>query len=125
MSDKEALSRRSLFTRQFTDQTNYPYGFSRSGDFSIQESKALSEYGFLIKALVDGSYTATTPEDHDLLDTATGKKPIDNNNLVQRAWDKYQKRINRKKHISIYGSNKASHLDAQDTMIEEDFDTDV
>jgi uncharacterized protein YifE (UPF0438 family) len=127
MQDIPTLDRNSFFTRQFSDLANYPYGFSRSGDFSISESNALSEYGLLITALIDGTYTATSQEDKDLLDVALGKKAADNNNVVERAWDKYQKRIHRRKHINIYGSNKVSDEEETESsaIIEEDIGTDT
>ncbi|TDF35695.1 DUF413 domain-containing protein [Alteromonadaceae bacterium M269] len=116
--------RNSFFTRQYSDPANYPYGFSRSGDFSISESKALSEYGLLICAMLDGSYIPETQEDKDLLASITGKKPI--SSVVERAWDKYQKRINRQKHISIYGSNNvANDDDADSSTVDEEIDIDV
>ena len=68
------LTREFLVQRMFSDAKNYPYGFSRSGDFSISESKALSEYGCLIAALVDGQIQPETSEDNDLLAAAFGKK---------------------------------------------------
>ena len=118
------LDRNSFFTRQYTDPVNYPYGFSRSGDFSISESKALSEYGLFICAMLDGSYIPETQEDKDILASITGKKPI--NSVIERAWDKYQKRINRQKHISIYGSNKvANEDDVDNSTIDEEIDIDV
>ena len=115
------LDRNTFFTRQFSDSTNYPYGFSRSGDFSISESKALSDYGLFICALIDGSYIAETQEDKDLLAAAMGKKTPES--VAERAWDKYQKRINRQKHINIYGSNKpTSDEDEQSLMIDDDLE---
>lgn len=124
MQNTQSHDRPTFFTRQFSDPINYPYGFSRSGDFSIAESKALSEYGLLITALVDGCYIAASQEDKNLLDVALGKRAADGNNVIERAWDKYQKRIHRKKHISIYGSTKVTDMeDTEMSAVEEDIDT--
>jgi uncharacterized protein YifE (UPF0438 family) len=68
------LTRDSLMKRIFSDAKNYPYGFSRSGDFSINESKALSQHGCLIAGLVDGQIDAQTADDHSLLAAAYGSK---------------------------------------------------
>ena len=46
------LTRDDLLAKTFVDPANYPYGFSRSGDFSINEAKALQQYGSLISALL-------------------------------------------------------------------------
>ena len=50
------MTRESLLKRSFNDFRNYPYGFARSGDFSIRESDALTQYGCLITALLNGDY---------------------------------------------------------------------
>lgn len=102
----QQLSKSNLLKRVFSDPKNYPYGFARSGDFSISESRALSEYGCLIAALVDGLIIPESSDDDAYFAAAHGLiKPA---NTAQRAWIKYQKRINRPKTDSIYGSSKAS-----------------
>lgn len=113
------LTRESLVNRLFNDPKNYPYGFSRSGDFSINESKALAQYGALIAALVDGKIPPSTPEDENFLATAFGKQ--DPQSIAEKAWVKYQKRINRPKMGSIYGSHKASvEVDGDNTDEDDD-----
>lgn len=103
------LTRDALNKRIFSDAKNYPYGFSRSGDFSISESKALSQYGCLIAALVDGQIEPQTSEDDELLAAAFGQK--EPGNVAERAWVKYQKRINRPKLGSIYGNHRPNVID--------------
>ncbi len=120
------INRDSLLKRVFTDTKNYPYGFSRSGDFSISESKALSEYGSLIAALVDGHIKAESDDDLNYLAAAHGE--IEPQNVVQRAWVKYQKRINRPKTGSIYGTRKTSSSDRNEALVNElddDLDLDL
>ncbi|MEP2650471.1 MAG: DUF413 domain-containing protein [Paraglaciecola sp.] len=113
------LTRESLVSRLFNDPKNYPYGFSRSGDFSINESKALSQYGVLIAALVDGEISPSTPEDENFLAAAFGKQ--DPQSIAEKAWVKYQKRINRPKMGSIYGSHKTSiEIDGESTGEDDD-----
>ena len=92
----------SLTNRIFSDPKNYPYGFSRSGDFSINESKALSQYGCLIAALVDGEIDEQTGDDRHLLAVVYGTEPPET--VAEKAWMKYQKRINRPKLMSICGN---------------------
>ncbi|WP_395345203.1 DUF413 domain-containing protein [Ningiella sp. W23] len=119
-----SLSKEVLLNRVFSDSKNYPYGFSRSGDFSIAESRALSEYGCLIAALVDGEIAPRDEEDFHFLNAAKGDCAPQS--AAERAWLKYQKRINRPKAGSIYGTRKNSVTDdAEGEMamdIDEDFD---
>jgi hypothetical protein len=97
-----SLTKETLIKRVFSDPKNYPYGFSRSGDFSIAESRALSEHGSLIAALVDQHIAPIDAEDKQFLASALGQS--DPQSIAERAWLKYQKRINRPKAGSIYGT---------------------
>ncbi|WP_166422319.1 DUF413 domain-containing protein [Paraglaciecola sp. 20A4] len=106
------LSRESLFQRVFSDPKNYPYGFSRSGDFSISESRALSQYGCLIAALVDGQIEPECDEDNSLLASAKGEK--NPSTVAEKAWYKYDKRIHRPKLGNIYGSRPVPQGDDDD-----------
>nr|WP_136250570.1 DUF413 domain-containing protein [Ningiella ruwaisensis] len=106
------LTKETLLKRVFSDPKNYPYGFSRSGDFSIAESKALNEYGCLIAALVDGQIAPSDDEDRAYIAAATGQQ--EPGNVAARAWVKYQKRINRPKTGSIYGTRKATDTSRSD-----------
>ena len=116
------LSRDSLVKRMFSDLKNYPYGFSRSGDFSISESKALAQHGCIIAALVDGQIEPQTTEDDAMLAAAFGNKEPEG--AVEKAWVKYQKRINRPKLGSVYGNHRSASVnDARD--IDEQEDTEV
>lgn len=113
------ITRVDLLKRMFSDPKNYPYGFSRSGDFSINESKALSQYGCLIAALVDGKLSPETDEDKQFLASAYGKAEAES--VAEKAWLKYQKRINRPKMGNIYGS-KSVVVTADDDSVDTDDD---
>ncbi|MCC5854265.1 MAG: DUF413 domain-containing protein [Idiomarina sp.] len=98
------VTRDTLLRKPFNDFRNYPYGFSRSGDFSIRESDVLLHYGCLITALVNGELAPETDEDKALLAVATGAKEAET--VVEKAWVKYLGRINRPKVGSMYGRSK-------------------
>lgn len=103
-----ALTREKLAGKPFLDRKNYPYGFSRSGDFSITESQALMKHGALIAALVDGELTPESEEEEGYIAAATGQRPPQT--VAERAWLRYQQRINRPKAASIYGSRKVVEM---------------
>ena len=117
------LTRDSLIKRIFSDAKNYPYGFSRSGDFSINESKALSQFGCLIAGLVDGLIEAQTVDDNKLLAVASGTTPPET--VAEKAWVKYQKRINRPKLVSICGNHNSSVADEGESNVIEQGDIEV
>jgi len=119
-------TRADLLSRVYHDPKNYPYGFSRSGDFSINEAKALTKYGNLVSGLCNGSITPETQEDEDLLAVANGEKAPDT--VAEKAWAKYIKRINRAKTGSIYGRRISQTEDSDDTSsgsTDSDLDTDT
>lgn len=97
--------RETLLRKVYNDYRNYPYGFSRSGDFSIRESDALVKYGSLISALTAGEVEPTVEEDRNILAVIAGEKEAET--LVEKAWVKYQQRINRPRVKSMYGRSKA------------------
>jgi uncharacterized protein YifE (UPF0438 family) len=118
------ITRDSLAKKMFSDAKHYPYGFSRSGDFSIAESKALQQYGCLIAALVDGDIEPSNEEDQAYIDCALGNQQAQTS--AQKAWLKYQSRINRPKYGSIHGTKKAStdSSDEDDNLVL-DIDDDI
>lgn len=123
--NSQKLSKEVLLRRVFSDAKNYPYGFKRSGDFSIAESTALSAYGCYIAALIDGNIQPSDKDDISILAAAHGD--IEPQDVAQRAWLKYQKRINRPKTGSIYGTKKAASQEDDDSLvsdIDDDFEID-
>lgn len=111
------VTRESVIKRVFSDPKNYPYGFSRSGDFSINESKALAQYGSLIAALVDGQLAPENDEDKGFIEAAFNEKEPET--AAERAWVKYQKRINRPKLGSICGHKKAELSDDNEAIADD------
>lgn len=113
-----ALTRDTLLRKPFNDFRNYPYGFARSGDFSIRESDALLHYGCLITELVAGNIPAETEVDKNLLAVARGEQAPET--AVEKAWMKYQSRINRPKVGSMYGRSKVLDDGDYSTSTEDD-----
>ncbi|WP_435787227.1 DUF413 domain-containing protein [Alteromonas sp.] len=106
------ITKEQVARKPFIDKKNYPYGFARSGDFSINESKLLQAHGSLFAALVDGKITAENDEEQAYLESALGHR--DPATPQEKAWLKYQARINRPKTASIYGSKRAAEQDVDD-----------
>ena len=106
------ITKEQVARKPFIDKKNYPYGFARSGDFSINESKLLQAHGSLFAALVDGKITPENDEEHAYLESALGHR--DPATPQEKAWLKYQARINRPKTASIYGSKRVAEQDVDD-----------
>ncbi|QGX60557.1 DUF413 domain-containing protein [Alteromonas mediterranea] len=106
------ITKEHVTRKPFADKKNYPYGFARSGDFSINESKLLQAHGSLFAALVDGKITPENDEEQAYLESALGHR--DPATPQEKTWLKYQSRINRPKTASIYGSKKPVVEDVDD-----------
>ena len=118
------ITKEQVTRKPFADKKNYPYGFARSGDFSINESKLLQAHGNLFAALVDGKITPENDEEQAYLESALGhREPA---TPQEKAWLKYQARINRPKTASIYGSKRptAEEID-DDEDISDNGDIDI
>lgn len=121
--------RNAFLSRIFNDPKHYPYGFARSGDFSISESQALSHFGALFHALASGNLAPSTDLDQDFLNVIAGEQPAQS--VAEKAWMKYQTRIHRQRQGSIYGFNKPSlgdkidDDDSSDSDIDEDSSLDI
>lgn len=98
------INRDFITKKPFNDFKNYPYGFARSGDFSIREAELLSQHGSLIAALINGAVEPMSAEEQSLLAVARGEKAAET--TVEKAWSKYQARINRPKVGSMYGRSR-------------------
>ncbi|GFD69447.1 DUF413 domain-containing protein [Alteromonas sp. KUL106] len=118
------ITKEQVTSKPFADKKHYPYGFARSGDFSINESKLLQSYGGLFAALVDGKITPENDEEQAYLESALGhREPA---TPQEKAWLKYQARINRPKTASIYGSKKPAVDDVDDdTDMSDNSDLDI
>ncbi|MFB9887823.1 DUF413 domain-containing protein [Balneatrix alpica] len=84
--------RQYYLKKPYFDDENYPYGLAGSGDFSIKETKLITQYGTLFRALMDGLLPPVDPDDHQLMSVVKGEAPADND--MHRAWVKYLKKIN-------------------------------
>ena len=91
-------------TNAYYDDKHFPMGFSRSGDFTIPESKLLTDYGFTLKQLSDGRLNAETELEHQFLQVIAGQ--VEAKSPIEKVWLKYLKVTAPQKYISIYGSAK-------------------
>ena len=118
------ITKEHVTRKPFADKKNYPYGFARSGDFSINESNLLQAHGSLFAALVDGKITPENDEEQAYLESALGHR--DPATPQEKAWLKYQSRINRPKKASIYSSKKTVVEDVDyDDNIGDNSDLDI
>ncbi|TQV73859.1 DUF413 domain-containing protein [Aliikangiella marina] len=103
----------------FSDSKKFPYGFSRSGVFSLAESEVLESKGCLFRALMDGKVFDPTAE--DLAFVQAMNAGVYSFNKDTRIWSKYL--FHQRRLISISGgwiSNDNEHdLDSELVDIDE------
>ena len=102
-------------SKRFSDPKRYPYGLSRSGDFTISQSQLLESQGNLIQALLRDEVADPTQEDM-ALKKAIQAGDIQFNNLAS-TWIKYASTHHEK--ISVSSSAKSEET-VDDDWIDED-----
>ena len=105
-------------SRPFSDPNRFPYGFKKSGDFTISEASILSIYGDTLFNLEIGSLLPSTPEEEHFIQCAKGQADIETS--IERAWMKYAKLARSKRHFYTMHSSRAR----ENTDIEADSDYD-
>jgi uncharacterized protein YifE (UPF0438 family) len=78
---------------QFYDTEHYPYGFARSGEFTIKQTKILSEIGRTLLALSEGVEQAITAEEIQFVKVCSGEIPAETD--VEKTWVYYRGIINK------------------------------
>ena len=87
----------------FYDDTNYPRGFSKHGDFTIKEADALHHYGRAMQQLAAGTIKPESTDEINFTKFCQGDAEA--KTYLERLWKKYQTSIGyRKIAFSPYGS---------------------
>ena len=78
----------------FYDDVNFPYGFARSGDFTIQEAENLTKYGYMMHQLANKKISPENEEQEHFVQVVDGKtQPLYNN---EQLYLKYKKLTEKK-----------------------------
>lgn len=118
------MNTREYFLSQgFFDDDRYPYGFKRSGDFTIGEALALEDKGALFQALQNGEVSDPAPEDLQLIKVIKGEAQA--STTEEKAWLKYS-RGKKRTQVWLNDSEKrpVSRADSDDDA-EPDIDYDL
>lgn len=99
-------------TARFYDDANFPYGISRSGDFTRQQSGLLEQYGMALKALCEGQREAATEEEKRFVKVCKGQQQAETD--IERTWITYLTAINRRnEYVSHTGAPVTSETTTQ------------
>ena len=70
--------------KPFIDRQHFPYGFKKSGDFSITEANLLSQYGKTLAGLESGELTPETADETHFVAMLKGEEAAENS--LEKAW---------------------------------------
>jgi len=96
------MTREYWLSKGFQDRSSYPYGLSRSGDFTIRQSQLLEDNGTFIQALLNDQ--VVNPTKDDLLIRELICSGSDSDDELVNAWLKYSR-------IKAKGKSMASFND--------------
>lgn len=83
----------------FYDDINFPYGFSKSGYFSIPEAELLEELGQRLFSLEQGLAEADNQVEVNFVQCCRGERNAETR--VERLWQKYKKHAMRKSTVTL------------------------
>ncbi|NDV90642.1 hypothetical protein GTH32_05450 [Alteromonas sp. 345S023] len=107
-------------SKPFIDRQKFPYGFKKSGDFSISEAELLSAYGRTLLALEKGELSPESEEEQHFVAFISGR--VEAASPVERAWAKYVKLARGKKHFYTLHSSASNQSDYDDDYSDDEFD---
>ncbi len=106
--------------KPFIDRQHFPYGFRKSGDFSITEADFLSKYGKNLLALESGELAPVNADEEHFVAVARGEEaPV---NGLEKAWVKYIKLARGKRHFYTLHSSASNQSDYDDDYVDDEFD---
>lgn len=109
-----------LSDKPFIDRVKFPYGFRKSGDFSITEADLLTKYGKTLLNLESGAETPQSDDEQHFVDFISGKVPAGNS--LEKAWQKYAHLARGKRHFYTLHSTASNQSDFDEDYSDESFD---
>ncbi|NVK54858.1 MAG: DUF413 domain-containing protein [Alteromonadaceae bacterium] len=106
--------------KQFIDRQHFPYGFRKSGDFSITEADILSGYGKTLAALESGELVPENAEEQRFIEVLKGETPA--SSTLEKAWLKYIKLARNRKQFYTLHSSASNQSDFDEDYSDEEFD---
>lgn len=106
--------------KPFIDRQHFPYGFHKSGDFSISEADLLTRFGKTLTALETGELTPQTSDEEAFLAFITNpREPI---SALEKAWVKYVRLARGKRHFYTLHSSASNQSEFDDDFVDDEFD---
>lgn len=89
--------------KTFADKVHFPYGFSRSGDFTSKQANLLERHGQAYKSLEDGSRQPETEEERNFVKFCQGERPAESEH--EKVWARYRSQsVGKSFYVSMAGA---------------------
>ena len=85
--------------RNFYDDEHFPYGFDRSGEFTLNQAQLLTKHGHAYKALAFSEREPVTEVEREFVDFCRSRKKAES--IHEKTWKRYTDNCNTS---SIYHS---------------------
>ncbi len=76
--------------RKFWGTEHFPYGLSRSGEFTREQVQLLENHGHAYRELATSVRQPVTPEEKAFVAFCQGEKPAESHH--EKVWDRFQKK---------------------------------
>ena len=106
--------------KQFIDRQHFPYGFRKSGDFSIPEADVLSAYGKTLAGLESGELSPENAEEQHFIAVLKGEQQA--SSLLEKAWLKYIKLARNRKQFYTLHRSASNQSDYDEDYSDDEFD---
>lgn len=106
--------------KPYIDRLKFPYGFRKSGDFSIAEADLLTTYGKTLLGLESGELKPESDDEAHFVDFIS--RTVDASNNMEKAWAKYVRLARGKKHFYTLHSSASNQSDYDDDYSDDEFD---
>ncbi|WP_018982029.1 DUF413 domain-containing protein [Salinimonas chungwhensis] len=106
--------------KPFMDRAKFPYGFRKSGDFSICEADLLSRYGTTLLALEKQELSPQSQDEKQFVDFVQGKAAAQT--TLEKAWQKYVQLARGKRNFYTLHSSASNQADYDDDYVSEEYD---
>ena len=99
--------------RLFEDKVNFPYGFKKSGDFTIEQARMLELNGHAYAELAEGGRKPRGETEREFVEFCQGRKEAQT--LHERVWQRYQAKV----HSCSYAISFNKKRSCQQQLMEE------
>lgn len=105
--------------RKFIDKKNFPYGFARSGEFTLQQAGLLERNGYAYSELASGTREPSDPQEQEFVRFCRGEKEAATEH--EKVWQRYISKTSARPFYSIaVGLSARNSEDSEPLDLEDD-----